>query len=111
MTLWDKPTSRPIRLRLWCRRLSPSGAETLARGADLQWIQGSERSGPKRDGDAMIAQIKHYGMTRRDLLAATALGLAAGAPRFARAAAPQGQLSLGVHVSLAPTWFDPAETV
>ena len=58
----------------------------------------------------MIAHIKNYGMTRRDLLAATALGLVAGAPRFARAAAPQGQLSLGVHVSLAPTWFDPAET-
>ncbi len=25
-------------------------------------------------------------------------------------AAPQGQLTVGVHVSLAPTWFDPAET-
>lgn len=25
-------------------------------------------------------------------------------------AAPQGQLTIGVHVSLAPTWFDPAET-
>ena len=24
--------------------------------------------------------------------------------------APQGQLTWGVHVSLAPTWFDPAET-
>jgi len=25
-------------------------------------------------------------------------------------AAPQGQLNIGVHISLAPTWFDPAET-
>src|SRR4249920_3143137 len=25
-------------------------------------------------------------------------------------AAPEGQLTIGVHVSLAPTWFDPAET-
>jgi peptide/nickel transport system substrate-binding protein len=58
----------------------------------------------------MTAHIKNYGMTRRELLAATALGLVAGAPRFARAAAPKGQLSLAVHVSLAPTWFDPAET-
>src|SRR2546422_6968982 len=26
------------------------------------------------------------------------------------AAAPEGQLTWGVHISLAPTWFDPAET-
>src|SRR5882672_4959302 len=49
-------------------------------------------------------------MTRRDLLAATALGLVAGAPGVARAAGPAGQLTWGIHVSLAPTWFDPAET-
>jgi peptide/nickel transport system substrate-binding protein len=50
-----------------------------------------------------------YGMTRRDLMAASALGLLAGAPRLARAAAPEGQLTWATHVSLAPTWFDPAE--
>src|SRR5271157_5157961 len=50
-------------------------------------------------------------LTRRDLLAATALGLVAGAPAVACAAAPQGQLTYGIHVSLAPTWFDPAETL
>ncbi len=50
------------------------------------------------------------GMTRRDLLAATALGLVASAPGIARAAGPQGQLTYGIHVSLAPAWFDPAET-
>ena len=43
-------------------------------------------------------------------MAASALGLLAGAPRLARAAAPEGQLTWAVHVSLAPTWFDPAET-
>ena len=54
--------------------------------------------------------------TRRDVLALTALGVAvgtsgsAGAARPARAAAPQGQLTWGIHVSLAPTWFDPADT-
>ena len=37
-------------------------------------------------------------------------GLVAGAPGLARAAAPQGQLTWAMHVSLAPTWFDPAET-
>ena len=26
------------------------------------------------------------------------------------AAAPEGQLTWGVHISLSPTWFDPAET-
>ena len=30
--------------------------------------------------------------------------------RGSPAAAPKGQLTYGVHVSLAPTWFDPAET-
>src|SRR5215467_14650692 len=50
------------------------------------------------------------GLTRRDVFALTALGLAAGAPRTALAAGPQGQLTWGIHVSLAPSWFDPAET-
>ena len=50
-------------------------------------------------------------VTRRDLFTfAAALGLVAGTPRWASAAGPQGQLTWGVHVSLAPTWFDPAET-
>src|SRR5205814_9633858 len=48
--------------------------------------------------------------SRRDLLALAALGLASGASRVARAAGPEGQLTWGVHISLAPTWFDPAET-
>jgi peptide/nickel transport system substrate-binding protein len=49
-------------------------------------------------------------LTRRELLALSALGLIAVAPGFAQAAEPQGQLTWGIHVSLAPTWFDPAET-
>lgn len=51
------------------------------------------------------------GLTRRDLLAATAMGLVAGAPNLARAAAPADQLTWAIHVSLAPTWFDPADTL
>ena len=50
-----------------------------------------------------------FGISRRDLLVLGALGLAVGVPRSATAE-PQGQLTWGVHVSLAPTWFDPAET-
>src|ERR1700730_6544352 len=48
--------------------------------------------------------------TRRDVLALTALGMAAGAVRPAKAAKPSGQLTYGVHITLAPTWLDPAET-
>src|SRR3954462_4446059 len=51
------------------------------------------------------------GATRRDVFGgAAALGLAASVPGVARAAAPEGQLTWGLHVSLASTWFDPAET-
>ena len=40
-----------------------------------------------------------------------ALGAASlGAAPPPAAAAPEGQMTWGVHVSLAPTWFDPAET-
>src|SRR5437764_10799995 len=50
-------------------------------------------------------------ISRRDAIAGAALGIAAASlPRLAGAAAPQGQLTWGVHISLAPTWFDPAET-
>src|SRR5690242_21707413 len=50
------------------------------------------------------------GVTRREALAFAALGLVAVGTGKVRAAAPEGQLTWGVHVSLAPTWFDPAET-
>ena len=65
-------------------------------------------SAPRRSHD----RHRHApaGPSRRELLALGALGLAAGLPGLARAAAPSGQLTWGVHVSLAPTWFDPAET-
>jgi peptide/nickel transport system substrate-binding protein len=49
-------------------------------------------------------------LTRRGLMALSALGLAAAGPRASQAASPSGQLTWGVHFSLAPTWFDPAET-
>jgi peptide/nickel transport system substrate-binding protein len=43
------------------------------------------------------------------LFLALALVLGLLAPTVA-AAAPEGQLTWAVHVSLAPSWFDPAET-
>ena len=48
-------------------------------------------------------------LTRREILASAALGALAGPPGLARAAAPEGQLIWGVHISLAPVWFDPAD--
>jgi peptide/nickel transport system substrate-binding protein len=47
---------------------------------------------------------------RRGVLALAALGTIASPTGAANAAAPVGQLVYGVHISLAPTWFDPAET-
>ena len=64
-------------------------------------IANRDKSGPN---------AKHAELTRRELLALSALGLIAGAPGVAHAGGPQGQLIWGIHVSLAPTWFDPAET-
>src|ERR1700751_5136389 len=48
--------------------------------------------------------------TRRHVLALAASSVAAGMGRPAKAAAPSGQLTVGVHITLAPTWLDPAET-
>src|SRR5215475_1097423 len=49
-------------------------------------------------------------LTRRNLLGTAIIGAVAGAPEIARAAKPDGQLTWAVHISLAPTWLDPAET-
>ncbi|HEY6718576.1 MAG TPA: ABC transporter substrate-binding protein [Reyranella sp.] len=47
--------------------------------------------------------------TRRGVLGLSAAAMIGIAPRAASAAA-DGQITIGSHVSLAPTWFDPAET-
>jgi peptide/nickel transport system substrate-binding protein len=48
-------------------------------------------------------------LTRRQTLTLFALAIGLGAPVVGRAA-NGGQLTWGLHISLAPTWFDPAET-
>src|SRR5947207_272597 len=53
---------------------------------------------------------KRSDFTRRNLLALSTLGIVAAGQRPALAAGPEGQLIWAVHISLAPTWFDPAET-
>ena len=62
-----------------------------------------------RGRDKFAPYVDTAGMRRRDLLTLAAFGLVAGAPGSAAAATPDGQLTWGVHVSLAPVWFDPAD--
>ena len=50
-----------------------------------------------------------FAPTRRHAIALFALALLVGAHEPANAVGADGQLTWGVHVSLAPTWFDPAE--
>jgi peptide/nickel transport system substrate-binding protein len=60
-----------------------------------------------------MASYSVGGPSRRDILkmsAALAGSQAFPATGSAGAARPEGQVTWGVHVSLAPTWFDPAET-
>src|SRR5690242_13642804 len=85
--------------------------------AALQLPQGSGEGAAKEQamassfgGRGGSASGSGHVITRRDLLALAAAGAVAGLPGPARAGGPQGQLTWGIHVSLAPTWFDPAET-
>jgi len=48
-------------------------------------------------------------VTRREMLCLAALGALAADTKPAKAA-PDGHITIGSHVSLAPIWFDPAET-
>jgi peptide/nickel transport system substrate-binding protein len=68
---------------------------------------------PRRDHDDPItrrtaARQMRRKVTRRKVLSLAALGVLAAGTKPARAA--DGQLVYGAHISLAPTWFDPAET-
>jgi len=65
---------------------------------------------PELRGGDSIPRAELARMTRRDVLVLAALGLVTPSPGNVAAAAPAGQLTWGIHVSLAPTWFDPAET-
>ena len=49
------------------------------------------------------------GATRREMLCLAAASALAAATSSAKAT-PDGQITIGSHVSLAPVWFDPAET-
>ena len=57
---------------------------------------------PTADGSTRIS--------RRSVFALTASAAIGSGTHMAQAADAAGQLVYGVHISLAPTWFDPAET-
>src|SRR5437867_4553393 len=103
---------------------APSAPLRRLGDAQLGHARRSDASGESEDGAARLrARVSH---ARRDgwrlgvrplalsaaLLVAVFLAgvLAFVAPPAARAEAPAGQVTWAVHVSLAPTWFDPAET-
>ena len=67
---------------------------------------GSSTRGP-RGHEAVGSTIP---VTRREALALAALGMVSGTAKSVLAAPPQGQITYAVHISLASTWFDPAET-
>ncbi|MGE0224906.1 MAG: ABC transporter substrate-binding protein [Acetobacteraceae bacterium] len=50
-------------------------------------------------------------IVQRTIIAIAVIACCAVRPAAPAVAAPEGTLTVGVHVSLAPTWFDPAETL
>jgi peptide/nickel transport system substrate-binding protein len=72
----------------------------------------------KRPGFRLLPRLRGRPAVRRGgstvaagfLLATFGLVLALGAGGPARGGGPEGQITWGVHVTMAPTWFDPAET-
>jgi peptide/nickel transport system substrate-binding protein len=64
--------------------------------------------GSRRDHDDPNSLSVTVRVTRREILCFAAGALAAGTKPAK--AAPDGHITIGSHVSLAPIWFDPAET-
>src|SRR2546427_7351224 len=103
---------------------APSAPLRRLGDAELGHARRSDASDESEDGAARLrARVSRAGRGgwgrgfRPGALSAALLVafLRAGAPAFAappasRADAPAGQVTWAVHVSLAPTWFDPAET-
>src|SRR5260370_21829165 len=80
------------------------------RMARLHAAKGSQEAGAEEGMGSSSSNTEVARLTRWTFFALTVGGLAASSPRLASAANPEGQLTWGIHVSLAPTWFDPAET-
>ena len=88
-------------------------AELITGGRDRQRTNSRGKAGAFTDREAQ-GPHKHF---KSDAAGCSRAGRhSAGGDRSGisalpgAAAGPQGQLTWGVHISLAPTWFDPAET-
>jgi peptide/nickel transport system substrate-binding protein len=64
---------------------------------------------PADDPSRGVIPGQAAGLTRRDMMALSAFGAATAALAPPVFAAEQSQLTWGVHISLAPTWFDPGD--
>src|SRR5262245_22329451 len=64
----------------------------------------------RRDHDDPNSRSKTGAVTRREMLCFAALGALAAGTKPVKAA-PDSHITIGSHVSLAPIWFDPAETL
>jgi peptide/nickel transport system substrate-binding protein len=60
--------------------------------------------------ETLMTQLRSSSRPRGALLAVLVFALFTVVTVQPAAAAPSGQLTYAVHISLAPTWFDPAET-
>ena len=67
------------------------------------------KSGPSRRRRLFPAAARRHSCAGTSRSRRSRTGRVAG-PAPAAGAGPEGQLTWGVHISLAPTWFDPAET-
>src|SRR5262252_2098800 len=65
----------------------------------------------RRDHDDPNSKSETARVTRREMLCLAALGALAAGTKPVKAATPDGHITMGSHVSLAPIWFDPAETL
>src|SRR5262245_43422055 len=61
-------------------------------------------------GGNFLGKANRSLLVRHLIVAILAIAAVPSGARWARAAGPDGQLTWAVHVTLAPTWFDPAET-
>src|SRR5262249_8989940 len=85
------------------------GVRTDARAISLVAEAGQPVKRRTRDEDRGFLALRRKTAMRTLRTIALALAILT-ASALDVAAAPQGQMTWGMHISLAPTWFDPAET-
>ena len=93
----------PLKILAFSVRDRRGNAMTTMQVGLVPAISSAFRHRKPRQGSTKASRL------RWNIVAVLALALLVGAPGPAKAAGPDGQLTWGVHISLAPTWFDPAE--